>query len=163
MDAFLFRLKAAQRDLIARCGGIARTEAIVHVSKSQVGRWNSPTDSDLMMLGAVMALEADCGEPLVTAVLAEANGRRLTDPEKSRQADVNVLAAHSEVMRHGAEVANSVSVAIADGTVTPAEASIVDRTLAEMERAVSAMRRSLAVVKANGGDRSELRVVRDGE
>lgn len=159
MDAFLYRLKAAQRDLIDRCGGIARAEAITGFSKSQVGRWNNANDPDLMPLGAVRALEKDCGSPLITTVMAEANGRRLTDPEAEKRAEVNVLSAHAEMMRQAAEVAHSVAMAVADGTVTPAEAATVDRSLAMMERATSEMRSALAVIKARGGEHAALRVV----
>lgn len=162
-DAFLYRVKAAQRDLIERCAGIERAVAITGFSKSQVGRWNNPNDPDLMPIGAVRALEADCCQPLITAVMAEAAGRRLTDPEAERQNDVNVLAAHAEVMRLSGELANSVAVAIADGHFSPTEATTVDRVAASLERAMSDLRAMAAVVKAQGGASANLRVVSGAE
>ena len=162
MDAFLFRVKAAQRDLIERCGGIGRAEAITGFSKSQVGRWNNPNDPDLMPLGAVKALEGDCKYLLVTAVMAEANGCRLTDPEAERRAEATVFSTHAEVMRQAAEVAHSVSLAIADGEVTPAEAAVVDRALSQVERATSEMRAACAIIKARGGEKAGLRIVGEG-
>ncbi len=158
-DAFLFRVKAAQRDLIERCGGIERAVTITGFSKSHVGRWRNPNDGDLMPIGAVVSLERDCQQSLVTAVMAEANGRRITDPETERQSDINVLTAHAEVMRQTAELANAVAVAIADGQVTNSEATIVDRFLASLEKSTSEMRAAVAVIKARGGAAAGLRVV----
>ncbi|MCO5153360.1 MULTISPECIES: hypothetical protein [unclassified Shinella] len=160
-DPFLYRVKAAQRDLIERCGGILRVEAISGFSKSQVGRWNNPSDPDLMPIGAVRALESDCRVALVTAVLAEANGRRLTDPEDERAQHACVMISHAELMRQAAELANGMALAIADGQVTPTEAQTVDRLAAGLERAASDLRAALAAIKARGGARAELRVVGD--
>lgn len=158
-DPFLYRVKAAQRDLIERCGGILRVETISGFSKSQVGRWNNPSDPDLMPIGAVRALEADCGVALVTAVLAEANGRRLSDPDAERAADVCVMLSHAELMRQSAELANGMAVAISDGRVTPAEAQAIDRHAASLERAASDLRAALATIKARGGVAAGLRIV----
>ncbi|MFC3071511.1 hypothetical protein [Shinella pollutisoli] len=160
-DPFLYRVKAAQRDLIERCGGILRVETISGYSKSQVGRWNNPSDPDLMPVGAVRVLEADCGVALVTSVLAEANGRRLTDPETERAADVCVMLSHAELMRQAAELANGMAIAISDGQVTPTEAQTVDRLAAGLERAASDLRAALATIKARGGVPAGLRVVGD--
>jgi len=161
-DPFLYRVKAAQRDLIERCGGILRVESISGFSKSQVGRWNNPSDPDLMPIGAVRALEADCGVALVTAVLAEANGRRLTDPEAERAADVCMLASLGEVGRQFAELINVASIAIADGHVTPTESFNIDRVAAGADKALAELRASLAGIKARGGAAASLRVVGEG-
>jgi len=160
-DPFLYRVKAAQRDLIERCGGILRVETISGFSKSQVGRWNNPSDPDLMPLGAIRALEADCRVALVTAVLAEVNGRRLTDPEEERAQDVCVMLSHAELMRQAAELANGMALAISDGQVTPTEAQNIDRLAAGLERSASSLRASLAAIKARGGAAAALRIVGD--
>jgi hypothetical protein len=159
MDAFLFRIKAAQRDLIERCGGIMRVVEKTGYSKSEVGRWNNGSEPDLMSVGAIAVLERDCGQALVTAVLAETNGRRLSDPDEARKAEVNVLSSHAELMRQSAELASAVAVAIADGHVSPAEATTIDRIAGNIERAHSDLRSALAVIKAKGGAPASLKVV----
>ncbi|ARM12100.1 MULTISPECIES: hypothetical protein [Rhizobium] len=159
MDAFLYRVKAAQRDLIERCGGIMRVVEKSGYSKSEVGRWNNGSEPDLMPVGAIAVLERDCGQALVTAVLAETNGRRLTDPDEARKAEISVLTSHAELMRHSAEVANAIAVAISDGQVTPSEATTIDRLAGGLERAASDMRAALAVIKAAGGVKAGLKVV----
>ncbi|MBP1850534.1 hypothetical protein [Rhizobium halophytocola] len=158
-DAFLFRLKAAQRDLIERCGGIIRCGDLTGFSKSEVGRWNNPNDGAVMPVGAIVVLEGDCGQSLVTAVMAEKNGRRLTDPEAERASEVSVLTSHAELMRQSAELANSIAMAIADGVVTIAEAQAADRILSTLERCASDMRASLAAIKARGGEKAALSIV----
>lgn len=159
MDAFLYRIKAAQRDLIERCGGIMRVESLTGYSKSQVGRWNNPSEPDQMPVGAIRSLERDCGVALVTAVLAEANGRRLTDPEAERAGDVSILSSLGSVGSEFGEMMNAAAMAISDGHVTPSEATTVDRIASQLERSLSHLRASLASAKAAGGERATLSVV----
>lgn len=162
-EAWFHRVKAAQRDLIKLAGGIERAAEVTSISKSHIGRMNNPADGELMPLAAVVMLEADCGQPLVTAVLAETNGRRLTDPEAERAADVSVLSMHAELMRQSAELANGMAIAIADGRVTPAEAQSVDRICSSLQAATSELRAALAAIKAKGGASAALRVVGEGD
>ncbi|MBB3608640.1 hypothetical protein [Rhizobium sp. BK602] len=162
MDAFLYRIKAAQRDLIARCGGIIRVAELVSASKSEVGRWNNGADPDVMPVGAIVVLERDCGYALVTNVLAEANGRRLTDPEEERQAGQGILTALSEIHRQTGELTNAVGSAISDGIVTSTEGTTIDRIAASLEIATSNLRAAAAVIKAQGGAKAGLRVVGEG-
>ncbi|MCB5201906.1 hypothetical protein LH464_05360 [Neorhizobium sp. T786] len=159
MDAFLYRIKAAQRDLIERCGGIMRVVEKAGFSKSEVGRWNNSSEPDLMPIGAIAVLERDCGQALVTAVLAETNGRRLSDPDEERKAEVCVLNSHAELMRQSAELAHSIAVAIADGQVSPSEAQTIDRAASGIQKGLSDLRASLATIKARGGARAGLSLV----
>lgn len=158
-EAWFHRIKAAQRDLIRRAGGIERASEITSISKSHIGRMNNPADPELMPLPAVIALEADTFCALVTAVMAEANGRRVTDPDAQRASDVSVMASHAELMRQSAELANGMAIAISDGMVTPTEATSLDRIAANLEEAASRMRVTLATIKSTGGVSAGLRVV----
>jgi len=158
-DAWFHRVKAAQRDLIRLVGGIDRAAEISSVSSSHIGRMNNPRDTDLMPLSVVLALEADCGIPVVTSAMAELNGRRLSDPEAERRADLSVLTSYAEVARRAADVISGGAIALGDSVVTPAEAAKMDRDAAELEREIAAFRQSLAVVKARGGEKTGLRIV----
>lgn len=160
-DAFILRLKAAQRDLIEACGGCARAGEKSGHSKSTVGRWMDGADPTLMPLSAVRMLEIDCNQPFVTAVMAEASGRRLTDPAEERAADICVMRSHAEVMRQMAELANDMAMALADGRVTPAEAARGDRIAAQGQAAINELRGAFAAIKARGGVAAGLRVVGD--
>lgn len=159
MDATLYRLKAAQYDLIEACGGIDRTAEKCGYGKSTVGRWKDRNDPTIMPIPAAIALEDDCGRAFVTAAMAGANGRRLTDPEDDKARQAGILSAHAEMMQRMAVLAGDVASAYSDGLVSPTEAHILDRGAAEVERSVSDFRQSVAVVKAAGGERLGLKIV----
>jgi hypothetical protein len=95
----------------------------------------------------------------VTAVLAETNGRRLSDPEEDRAASVSIMTAHAELMRQSAELSHSFAIAMSDGHFTPNEATTADRIAAQLERAAADLRTSIAVVKAQGGVKAGLKLV----
>lgn len=149
-DAWFYRLKAAQRDLIKMVGGIERAAEITSISKSHVGRWNNATDTDLMPMPAVLLLEAECGVPLLTTVMAELNGRRLADPDVDGGSSGSVLSRHAEAMRQAAELMATGAAAFADGKLTPAEAQDMDRAASTMERGIAELRKALAGARANG-------------
>ncbi|KQU77732.1 hypothetical protein ASD12_18200 [Mesorhizobium sp. Root102] len=148
--AWFYRLKAAQRDLIARAGGIERSADLSSMSKSQMGRFNNAGDPDLMPLPAVLLLEAECAAPLVTAVMAELNGRRLADAEIGDAANASIMASHAEVVVQAGELMAKGAIAFADGRLTPSEAAGIDRSAASLESAVSDLRRAAATARANG-------------
>lgn len=148
--AWFHRLKAAQRDLISLCGGIERSAGLTSMSKSQVGRWNNPADVEIMSVPAALLLEADCGQPLFTAVMAGLNGRRLTDPDADAATAGNLLASHAEVVRTFAELMTQSAQSLADGSVSPAEAQAWDRALSQLEQAVAAGRKATACARATG-------------
>lgn len=83
-EAWFHRLKAATRDLVKVCGGVVRAGEISGYSKTEVGRWQSATDTDVIPIPAALALEADSGRAFVSSVMAELNGRRLGEPGRMR-------------------------------------------------------------------------------
>lgn len=158
-DAWFFRVKAATRDLVSRCGGVIRSGEIANASKSEVSRWQSVGDEGVITIPAALALEFDCGEPLVTAVMADLHGRRLSDAQAEAAAASCLFRDNAEVMRQSAEVAAAMAEALADGSVTPAEADRVDRAARSLDIAVADMRKSLAAARAS---RPSLRSVGEG-
>lgn len=147
-NAWFYRIKAAQRDLINLSGGIDRAAEITSISKSHVGRWNNAKDTDLMPINAVLMLEEHCGVALITSVMAELNGRRLADETDAVRRSADVLSAYAETVRHAGEVMSAGAIALADGKVTPAEAMTVDRAVSVLERGLSELRQTLAHVRA---------------
>lgn len=150
-EAWFFRIKGAQQDLIERCGGIVRSAEKCSTSKSEVGRWNNAVDPDLMPLPAVLQLEAICGVPVVTNMMAELNGRRLADPDTFGAANATMMAAHAEVVVQFGELIAKAAMAFADGKLTPAELSSIDRGAASLERALAELRKSAATARGAGG------------
>lgn len=149
-DAWFYRLKAAQRDLIKLAGGIERSAAITSVSKSQVGRWNNAGDTEIMSVPAALLLEAECGQAPFTAAMAQLNGRRVSDPQEDQRAEACVWQMHAETARKAAELMSRGALAMADGKVTASEAADIDGAAADLIHAATDLRKATAGVRAAG-------------
>lgn len=150
------RFRGAQRDLIDGCGGIERVAEMTSFSKSAVGRWRSPGDRDEMPYRIALLLEDDCGRPLVTRLMAEFSGRRLSEAGDGSAAAVNTLSAQvADLVEHAGKLVVETVRAKADGMVTPAEADHLRALNATVSRLSEDISDALAGVKADGG----LRVV----
>lgn len=147
-SAWFYRLKAAQRDLIKRCGGIERAAEIASVSKTHMGRFNNDGDTDLMPLPVVLMLQADCGLPLVTAAMAELQGRRLSDPDAGAEGNADVQMRHAEAIVLAGELVSAGALAFADGKLTSTEAVSIDRPASRLEVAIGELRKALAAARA---------------
>jgi hypothetical protein len=156
-DTWFQRIKAATRDLVKACGGVERSAEIAHVSKSEVSRWQVVTDESVLPIPAAVALENECGLPIVTTVMAELNGRRLTDGVSEGGSAAAVAVRHAEVFRAAAELMAQGAQALSDGDLTPAEAEIYDRAASQLQQAIAPLRLDLAAAKAGAGG---LKVVR---
>jgi hypothetical protein len=105
-----------------------------------------------MPLAAVMALEGESGQPLVTAALAEVNGRRLAGAEADAASGDSVARRHAETVMKMLDAMRADAEAFADGRLTPTEATTVDRAMSQLETAISEYRLALAGVRAGGGE-----------
>lgn len=140
-----------QRDLIEECGGYKRVMDLTGRSKSEVCRWQGGADQDYMPAWAVYILEKDCGRLLITTMMADLQGCRLTDPVEERQAEVNLHRAYAERVRRRAETDLAYAAAIEDGHVSPTEATVIGRALSAEDRAGADLQGAVAVLKAQGG------------
>ncbi len=149
--ARILRIKSAQKQLISACEGADSVVETFNYGRSTVFRWADVNDPTLMPLNVVLALEAHCGSPLVTSAMAEVNGRRLADPDNYARATGSVLAHHSDAIARAAELMHAGALAFADGQVSINEAVSIDRSAAQLESALSELRKALAAVRAAGG------------
>ena len=129
-DNWLFRVKAATRDLATLAGGIERAAELTGHSKSVVGRWQSPTDGDLITLTAAAMLERDAQKPLVTGVMAEIQGFRLASLAGHCER-TDFMRAHAQFCRANADLQACVTEALADGVLTPNERREIDREIGD--------------------------------
>lgn len=144
--AWRLRIIAATRDLIEDCGGVERCGVLLGVHAGTVSRWQR--DIDIIPLLSAMVLEADCGRPYVTKILADFTGHEVTKVADAGQGTVDVLDQHNEVMRRFVDVTHAVVEARSDGQISPADAEIVDRETAELIRAADDLRDGLAAHRA---------------
>lgn len=147
--AWRLRIVAATRDLITECGGAERSAELLGVHPGSVYRYQQ--DKDLIPLLSAMVLEADCGRPYVTKVMADYSGHELTrsgDDDGGKRIDID--ARHTAVMREFADVTHAVADARADGRFSPTDAERIDREAADLARAVDELREECAEIKAAG-------------
>ncbi|MBX8803381.1 hypothetical protein HBA92_21905 [Ochrobactrum sp. MR28] len=156
-NAWFHRLKAAQRDLIKMCGGIARAAELTSTSTSHVGRWNQAKDTDLMPINAIIILEADCGQPIVTSAMAELNGFRVEDPERAVKTTSSIMASLSATVQEAGALFASGAAAAVDGHFTPAELTGLERDASALDARIGALRNVLAAAQKDDNLRSVVR------
>ena len=160
-NAWFHRLKAANRMLIKLNGGIEASADLASISKSQIGRCNSTTDTELLPITAIIRLEAECGDPVVTRAMAELHGCALTDPSERPANGHCILRDSAELAMRSAEFSAGVASAASDLVVTPAEAMRSLRDLEALERKIPDVKTTLTKIAADGGAATGLRMVRD--
>lgn len=138
---WLFRVKAATRDVVSRAGGLVRAGEISGHSKSQVHRWGSPDHPDVIPLPAALMLESETGSALVTRAMAEIAGLRL---EAADPAAGDFLTTYARAARAQAELAATVAEAQSDGSVSRNEASAIAERADEVQDAVGELKGAAA-------------------
>lgn len=149
-DAWHHRIKAAQRDLIARCGGIGRAAEIARTSVPNMGRYNNATTDDYMPARMKARLEADAQFPEVTKAELELQGWQVCQlVEISASPDLHSSTAR--VVTEASDVMRSYAEATKDGKLTPAEIRALQHELAALARAVEDARLAGAALLALSG------------
>lgn len=160
-NAWFYQLKAANRLLIKKNGGIEAAAEICSLSKSQIGRCNNDGDTELLPIPAQLRLEAECGDPCVTRVMAGLHGYKLSDPAAKNADGACLLRGALNVGAKANEYQRNASIAFSDLKVTPAEAQQGIRDLqALMEEGAEQIRRYAQIVAEGGGETPDLKIVR---
>lgn len=149
-DAEFFRLKAATVDLIDRCGGQARAGKLVGVVQQQMSRVCTRDDAAMLRPVQKLALEQECGEPVVTRVEAEILGYRLErdGPRPTTAPDGTPFDAHAAVLAEVADLALCFSHSVRDGVYSSADSVMVGRALADLRREIERFERVNAATQA---------------
>jgi hypothetical protein len=151
-DTDFYSLKAATTDLIARCGGQPRAGAIVGVSQQHMSRIAHRDDGSMLTIIGKLALENECGEPLLTRAEAKLLGYRLErDGEIVVQVDGCALSAHAAVMQEVGDLCRAFADAQRDGRYSRTDAVTVGRELADLRRAIERFERVNLATMAGGG------------
>ncbi|CAD7036571.1 hypothetical protein RHAB21_02541 [Pseudorhizobium halotolerans] len=159
-NAWFYQLKAANRLLIKKNGGIEAAADTCSLSKSQVGRCNNDGDTELLPIPAVLRLEAECGDPCVTRVMAGLHGCKLTDPEKENRDGTCLLRGSLELGAVANEYQRNASVRFSDLKVTPTEAGQGIRELqALIDKASEQIRRYSEILAKGGSEMPDLKIV----
>jgi hypothetical protein len=160
-NAWFHRLKAANRMLIKLNGGIEASADLASISCSQIGRCNSTTNTELLPVTAIIRLEAECGDPVVTRAMAELHDCTLVSPNDKPADGRCVMRDNGELQRLNGELQIGLAAATADMVITPSEAMVSMRNLEALERKIPDLKTSLTNIIAKGGVAAGLRVVGD--
>lgn len=145
------RIKAAQQELIAACGGIMKTAELCSYSKSEVGRWNNEESPEWMPADAVDKLEALTGKRYWTQAWLETRGMKLADSEEGGERLACLTTDMAALIGAFGGLMSEWAVTAADGHATPAEATRMRKLLPELKALISSIEQGLATVKAEGG------------
>jgi len=148
-DEWFFRIKTATRALVKMIGTHEAAGAIAGVSKTQMHRWAHPSDPDIITLPAAMKLEAECGMPCITEVLAAQLGNHLVRVDGSAPPGC-MMTAFAGVADEFGEVAGRVADALDDGSVSPNEHTSISDALTKLSQAVSRAQGASARLRAVG-------------
>lgn len=148
-DPWFWRVKAAQRDLIERCGGVRRAAEVAGCSHGWIGKCNTPTEDAFLSLPQKRALEADAGEPVVTQVEAELQDFQLMrNGLASGAVPASPYAAVAALSEEYSEVLAEFARRTADGDFSRADGAALDRDLADLIARAEAFRRFIAAQAA---------------
>jgi len=160
IDQRALLLKRGTRLLAKACGGNEAAGDIVSRSGETVRRWGDTECPETAPIYAILQLEAECGKPIVTRMLAEMSGHALK-PVSGEPAGACLATAHAEVMLAAAALTQTVVEAKRDGVITPNENAAIARDGVRVQSAVGNLMKAsgpgpaaappaLAVVKAGG-------------
>lgn len=117
-------LKAAFRDLVKAVGGGSRAETLTRVNATLLSKYGAAHESVFAPNDVVSDLEEDCGDPIVTRVLAQLRGYDLIPIGTVVANEEGFIKHAADISRTHGDVASSLLVALADGRgVDPKEAA----------------------------------------
>lgn len=146
-----FRLKAAQRDLIAAAGGIQRAAELCSYGKSTVGRWADIESREWMPLDAADKLEAETGLTIFTQAWVESRGLKLAGQGEGEGGAVSLTAEIAGIAGALSTLLSEWAMASADGHASPAEADRLRKITPTIRDHLSRFEDALSEVRAAGG------------
>ncbi|MDB5597408.1 MAG: hypothetical protein JWM36_4369 [Hyphomicrobiales bacterium] len=117
------RLKAAFRDLVEASGGVNRAARVTRVNAPRISSCGSAQKPDFAALDVIADLEAECGQPIVSAMLADLAGFVLVPKEATTKPQGIIDHASAELMIKNGHVQIELGHALADGACTAEEAA----------------------------------------
>lgn len=154
-DFWFQRIKSAQRDLIARCGGIARAAEIAGVSVPHMGRFNNAEADDIMSARVKARLEVDAQFPVVTKAELELQGWSVMQNVHVPDRSANLHVATAAVVAEASDVMGVFAESVKDGKITPAEARRLMAEFNTLSQVLDAARLAAAQLLAIMGSKHD--------
>lgn len=154
-DPWFWRVKAAQRDLIERCGGVRRAAEIAECSPAWIGKCNTPNEDAFLSAVQKRRLEQDAGEPVVSRVECELMGFEVSVPGEAGGASAasqiaSAHAAHARLVAEFGELLAGFADRVGDGEFSRSDGAATDRDLADIVARAEEFRRLIAAFAARG-------------
>lgn len=150
-DTEFFRLKAAMKDLVQRCGGQTRAAEIVGLAQSMISTICARGTRAQFSPYALFLLERECGDPVVTRAAAELQGFDLVgEGASTSRLPPNPYAAIADLSTEYSEVVQEFALRTADGVFSNADGAAMDRRIADIVEKAEAFRLLIAKQAAGG-------------
>lgn len=150
-------LKAATRRLVKRCGGQESCVLIDgigtkrHQGFSDAGSMAEPHAETFLRLDRVALLEADCGDPVITATLARATGHVLVRLPDAAAMGAGLGRVTAEALKECSDMFGKLAVFLDDGTLSAVEGAQFDLECDEAIAAVLALKAQARAAVGKGG------------
>ena len=136
-------------ELLVKSIGLEAAASLIVPEKSQVARYYDRNSGQWIKLNDLRELEANAPAPLVTMTLCRLAGGVFV-PNIDLAADEGTLAGMvMQLSKELGDVAGKVSMALADGVVTPGEAEGCLRELDDMARLQAQLRQMLEAIRGD--------------
>lgn len=149
-DRWTARLRNAQRDLLKDIG-VAKAMELTRRGKSEVYRWQSETDSDLLTIPLSLVLEDYAARPLITQVMADFHGRQLGDANERQARIADLRAQVGSLIGQVAHLMGREAHAGSDGFYSVSEINELIKLNGDVRRISEQLDDMLATAKAAGG------------
>ena len=128
-------LKAAVRRLVKACGGQEACALMPGMPKNKrpqaFSDYGNPRKPDMLPLRLLPIMEADCGQPIVSDVLAAVTGHKLV-PLPLIASQRNALGRITfEALKETSEVFARLGASLEDGSISSAEGAMLDSEIDE--------------------------------
>lgn len=161
-DAVRAYLKTVSRRVIERCGGVSSAESITRVNNSHLSKYQSNSEDNIstfMPIDVALDLDLDCGEPVITRAMAEAQGFRLVVNDAADDelaCSQRLLKKISTLTSSHADLTQALVSAAADGEITPNEVTDIETAMLKIRTELINVDRQLAKFreqhKSGGGN-----------
>lgn len=141
--------KAATRELVLACGGVAVVKAKTGFSDGIISRWRNDAHPDTMPGWVIFLLEFDLQVPVFARAIAGLTGHTVVpiadvDGEGGGDHVTDLVGFASSA----AQVTQDMGTSLSDGLVTPGEAKAVLATIGRHKRTIHDAERRLTVAAA---------------
>lgn len=130
---------AVRRALRQAGGGLRELAGMTRLSAAQLSRFGDLNSDQWVPLDVALDLDSLAGEPVITRALAELLGYDLV-PSTAVVAQGRLMEHLAGLAQESGDVMASISMALADGKLTPNELALIEANLADLDAQVQAAR-----------------------